>query len=88
MFVTEPSAILVALISAPDLILSSSIFVSELPVASASKVLFVNVVVVDAVTASVIPYPDNVVGLDVTAENGTSESSASAPTHFLDVALY
>ena len=48
---TEPSAILAASIAAAVLILASSIFVIELPVPSASIVLFVNVVVDEAVTS-------------------------------------
>ena len=48
--VTLPSAILVASIAADALILASAILVIELPVPSWSIVLFVNVVVLDAVT--------------------------------------
>jgi len=48
--VTLPSAIFVASIAAAALILAFAILVIELPVASWSIVLFVNVVVLDAVT--------------------------------------
>ena len=48
--VTLPSAIFVASIAAADFILASAILVIELPVPSWSIVLFVNVVVLDAVT--------------------------------------
>ena len=48
--VTLPSAILVASIAADALILALAILVIELPVPSWSIVLFVNVVVLDAVT--------------------------------------
>ena len=62
--VTLPSAIFVASIAAADLILASSIFVIELPVPSASIVLFVNVVVLEPVTSAFkvtapdVPPPD------------------------------
>lgn len=48
--VTLPSAIFVASIAAAALILAFAILVIELPVPSWSIVLFVNVVVLDAVT--------------------------------------
>ena len=52
--VTEPSAIFVASIAAAVLILASSILVIELPVPSASIVLFVNVSVELAVIKPVV----------------------------------